>query len=303
VRDELEAAISAFEQLDDRAGLGRALSIAGMLRLWRGEAAGAIEELERAAQFARDAGDRPQEIQNLHFVLVAALVGPTPISSVLEQAEDISRRAEGASMLQASVLRTRAHLEAMRGDFDTARQLIAEATALTDELGIETASGAAGEVELLAGDLPAAERALRAVCETLERRGDWGHLASTVPLLADALHAQGRGDEAAPLIELAARWTLADDTDAQVGLLRVRANLLAHQGDLGEAERLAREAAELTAQTDYVTHHAKVLTDLANVLELAGRRDEAAAAREQALVLYERKGNLVMAERTRERLS
>jgi tetratricopeptide (TPR) repeat protein len=105
------------------------------------------------------------------------------------------------------------------------------------------------------------------------------------------------------LIELAARWTLADDTDAQVGLLRVRANLLAHQGDLGEAERLAREAAELTAQTDYINHHAKVLTDLADVLELVGCREEAAAARERALALYERKGNLVMAERTRERLT
>jgi class 3 adenylate cyclase/tetratricopeptide (TPR) repeat protein len=303
VRGELDAAIGVFEQLDDRAGLGRALSIAGMLRLWRGDAAGAIEELERAAQLARDVGDRPQEIQDLHFVLAAALVGPVPVSSALEQAEDISRRAEGASMLQASVLRTRAHLEAMRGDFDTARQLIAEATALTDELGIETASGAAGEVELLAGDLPAAERALRAVCETLERRGDWGHLASTAPLLADALHAQGRGDEAAPLIELAARWTLADDTDAQVGLLRVRANLLAHQGDFDEALRLVEEATELSAQTDYLNHQAKALTDLADVLELAGRREEAAAALEKALALYERKGNLVMAELTRERLT
>jgi class 3 adenylate cyclase/tetratricopeptide (TPR) repeat protein len=303
VRGELDAAIGVFEQLDDRAGLGRALSIAGMLRLWRGEAAGAIEELERAAQLAREAGDRPQEIQDLHFVLVAALVGPTQVSSALEQVEEISRRGDGASMLEASVLRTRAHLEAMRGDFGVARHLVAEAKALTDELGVETASSSSGEIELLAGDLPAAERAVRAVCETLERRGDWGHLASTAPILADALHAQGRGDEAAPLIELAARWTLADDTDAQVGLLRVRANLLAHQGDLGEAERLAREATELSAQTDYLNHHAKALADLADVLELAGRREEAAAALEKALGLYERKGNLVMAERTRERLT
>ncbi len=49
--------------------------------------------------------------------------------------------------------------------------------------------------------------------------------------------------------------------------------------------------------------HAKALADLAEVLELAGRREEAAAALEQALELYERKGNLVMAERTRERLA
>jgi tetratricopeptide (TPR) repeat protein len=206
-------------------------------------------------------------------------------------------------MLEASILRTRAHLEAMQGSFDEARRLIAEGKSLTDDLGVETASSSAGEIELLAGDLPAAEHAIRTVCETLERRGDWGHLASSAPVLADALHAQGRGDEAAPLIELAAGWTLADDVDAQVGLLRIRANLLAHQGDLGEAVRLAREATELSAQTDYLNHHAKALADLADVLELTGRREEAAAAMERALELYERKGNLVMAERTREQLS
>jgi tetratricopeptide (TPR) repeat protein len=274
-----------------------------MLRLWRGEAAGAIEELERAAQFAREAGDRPQEIQNLHFVLIALLVGSTTVSSGLEQLDEITRRAEGASMLESSILRTRAHLEAMQGDFDTARHLLAEANALTDELGFETTARSPGEIELLAGNLPAAENALRAVCETLERRGDWGHLASVAPLLADALHAQGRGSEAAPLIELAAGWTLADDIEAQMGLLRVRANLLALQGDLEEAERLAREGLELAAQTDYLNEHAKALVDLADVLELAGRREEATAALEQALELYERKGNLVMAERTRERLT
>jgi tetratricopeptide (TPR) repeat protein len=122
------------------------------------------------------------------------------------------------------------------------------------------------------------------------------------PLLADALHAQGRGSEAAPLIELAAGWTLVDDTEAQMGLLRVRANLLALEGELEEAERLACEGLELASQTDYLNDHAKALADLADVLELAGRREEAAAALEQALELYERKGNLVMAERTRARL-
>ena len=88
-RPELEPAIGVFEQLDDRAGLGRALSIAGMLRLWRGEAAGAIEELERAARFAREAGDRPQEIQNLHFVLIALLCRLDAVRAGLEQLDEI----------------------------------------------------------------------------------------------------------------------------------------------------------------------------------------------------------------------
>ena len=43
--------------------------------------------------------------------------------------------------------------------------------------------------------------------------------------------------------------------------------------------------------------------DLAEVLLLSGKADEAAAALEQALERYERKGNLVMAQRMRDRLA
>ena len=42
--------------------------------------------------------------------------------------------------------------------------------------------------------------------------------------------------------------------------------------------------------------------DLGEVLSLAGKPDEAAAALEQALGRYERKGNLVMAGRARARI-
>lgn len=42
--------------------------------------------------------------------------------------------------------------------------------------------------------------------------------------------------------------------------------------------------------------------DLAEVLALAGRAEEAAEVLEQALARYERKENLVMAERVRTRL-
>ena len=75
-RAELDAAIRVFEEIGDEAGLARALSIGGLLRFWRGDAAGAIEEYERGARLARNAGDRPQEIQDLQFVLLAVVCGP-----------------------------------------------------------------------------------------------------------------------------------------------------------------------------------------------------------------------------------
>ncbi len=308
VREELEAAIGVFEPVDDKAGLARALAVAGIVRLWGGEAAVAIEELERAARYAHDAGDVPQENQSLDFVLTAILYGPTPVPVALEQVEDIRRRTEGARRSEMIVLRTRAHLEAMRGQFDTARGLIAQAKTLATELGFEGALAggilrSAGEIELLAGDPPAAERELRIACEMLERRRDWGHFSSVAPILADALFAQGRGDEAAPSIELAARFSLADDTDAHMGILRTSGKLQALRGNLQDAEHVAREAVELAARTDSISIHADALIDLAGVLELAGERDQATAAVKKALELYERKGNSVMAQRVRKRLA
>ncbi|MDQ2982913.1 MAG: AAA family ATPase [Actinomycetota bacterium] len=307
-RDVLEAAVSVFEETGDEAGLARALSTDGMLRLWAGNLAQGLDELERAARHAREAGDRPQEIQTLQFALLAALYGPMPVASALERIEDIGGRAEGARRLQLTLLRSRAILKAMQGDFAEARGLIAEATALAEEVGLSAPLAAgvlrgAGEIELAAADYAAAESVLRTACEALEGNRDWGHLASTVPLLGDALFAQGRGDEAARWVDLATRWAMDDDTEAQIGLLRVGAKLAAQRGELEVAERLAQAATERAARTDALGDHASAQADLAYVLAIAGRRDEAAAALEEALALYQRKGNLVMAERTRARLA
>jgi tetratricopeptide (TPR) repeat protein len=247
-------------------------------------------------------------METLGFVLLVAFNGLMPIKAVLKRVDEVARRASGSSKLDVAVLRFRAELEAMQGDIETARRLIAEARALARELGLTTTlasaiAHSAGEIELLAGDPAAAEREFRPGCEALEQIGDWGHFATLVPYLADALLQQSRGEDAAQMIDLAARWALEDDADAQIGWRRVRARLLAQQGDLADAEVLAREAAERAARTDYLNVRGRTLGDLGEVLALAGRPDEAADALEQAVALYERKGNVVMAERTRTRLA
>ena len=55
---------------------------------------------------------------------------------------------------------------------------------------------------------------------------------------------------------------------------------------------LAREGVALAADSEYVGLHADVLLDLAEVLRLAGRSEEAEAAAVEAVRLYERKGNV-----------
>jgi tetratricopeptide (TPR) repeat protein len=272
-----------------------------MLRFWRGEAAAAIAALEQAASFARRVGDRAQEAESLQYVLMATLWGPTSVDEALERVAEIGGRAETNRRLEVTLLRTRAQLEAMQGRFDTSREHLAGAKALAEELGLEVilASGVAhqaGYIELLSGDSAAAERALRPACEALEQMGDWGHFATLAPKLADALFTQrGDDEEALRLTELAERCATPGVADEDIGWRRVRAKLLARGGELEEAERLAREATARAALTDLLDDHAQALADLAEVLRLGGRREESAKALDEAIHLYEQKGNVVAA--------
>ena len=84
---------------------------------------------------------------------------------------------------------------------------------------------------------------------------------------------------------------------------QVRAKVLARRGEHAEAERLAREAVAIGDETDMLNAQGDANADLAEVLLLAGRADEAVAALEQAVERYERKGNLVSAQRARARLA
>ena len=79
--------------------------------------------------------------------------------------------------------------------------------------------------------------------------------------------------------------------------------MLARHGRQAVAEELARQAVAIAETTDFLNDQADAYANLAEVLQLNGKADEAKAALEQALQRYERKGNLVMARRTRDRLA
>jgi tetratricopeptide (TPR) repeat protein len=300
-RNELAEAVVVFEEFGDEAGLARAVGLAGQLRFWAGNAASAIDDLERAAHHAHSAGDRPQEIQSLGYVLLATVNGPTPVASALERVEQMRGQVEGDRRLEVTIMRCQARLEAMRGDFELARELIAAAMAQAEELGLEVSANGvrfeAAEVELLAGRIAIAEHALRPAVEALQRMGNHGHFVTVAPVLADLLLAQGRGDEAAPIIELVMEWAMEDDLDAQIGWRRSRAKLLAQRGEFESAEQLAREAVEVSGRTDFLDVHARAIEDLAEVLRLAGRPHESVPELEHAIRLHQQKGNIVSTAR------
>jgi ATP/maltotriose-dependent transcriptional regulator MalT len=125
-----------------------------------------------------------------------------------------------------------------------------------------------------------------------------GLLATTNACLAQVVHALGRPDEAAQLCDAAAA---AAPDDVLIGVLwrGVRAKLLAEQGEAAAAEALARQACAIAATTDLLWVHADAMLDLAEVLRLGDRAQEAAAAAQAGLALYAQKGHVVGATQAR----
>ena len=124
--------------------------------------------------------------------------------------------------------------------------------------------------------------------------------ATTAALLAQARSAQGRYDDAAALTETVARDAAPEDVVTQALWRSVRAGVLARRGATEEAEALAREAVAILAATDALTDRGDAQLALAEILELSGRRVEAAAAAGEALELCAAsKGAVVPADRAR----
>jgi tetratricopeptide (TPR) repeat protein len=235
--------------------------------------------------------------------MIASLYGSTSVPVALQRAEQMQGRVDGNRRLESTILRARARLEGMQGNFELARELGAQGLALCDELGLEIQAAGVrsecGDIELLAGRPEASEAFGRPACEALERVGSHGHYVTCAVGLAEAILMQGRLDEASVFIERIADWAIADDMDPQIGWRRLKARVLAQRGDFETAESLGREAVELAARGDYIDMHARALADLGDVLRLAGRTPESLVELEHAVRLFEQKGNLVLAVKTR----
>ena len=108
----------------------------------------------------------------------------------------------------------------------------------------------AWRVEMLAGDVVAAEAELRRGHDLLVSVGEKYLLSTVAGLLAQTLYILERFDEAVPLGQLARELASEDDVDTQALWRCVQAKLLAREGDFEQAELLVREALEILGSTD-----------------------------------------------------
>jgi tetratricopeptide (TPR) repeat protein len=254
---------------------------------------------------ARAMGDRPNALQAVFFLCASGVLGTAPVEEALATSERRFRALAQGPLEEAAVEHMEGLLRGMRGEFDEGLRTIRKTRAIFADFGLKMTAVATGRDEALiaryAGDPAAAERVLRISCDQLRALGETGILSLELGELADALYGLGRLDEAMELNRECGHLAQAADESTQTVYNRVRAKLLARAGDSDEALRLAREAIELAGTR--LEELADVYLDLAEVERLGGRALEAAAALERAVVAYEQKGIVPMAERARRELA
>jgi tetratricopeptide (TPR) repeat protein len=291
-----------FEAAGDDRGLARAYRLRSMEPWMATRYAEMAAYGERSAEHARRAGDPGEQELALDLVAVALVNGPLSVSEGLRRFDALKGTGTRRELESGKAI-----LLGMAGRFDESRRMLAEERAAFVELGrpawaasVELARGA---VELLAGEPVEAERALRRGREEFLRLGEKGVLSSLSAMLAQALCLQGRFEEAEPFIEESRELASSEDVYSQEFWRMAKALVLAGRRDLAQAERLAREAVDLANSGDSIDDQGEALSVLSQVVEAAGRADEAAALIEEAIDRHERKGNVSSASRARDRLT
>jgi tetratricopeptide (TPR) repeat protein len=265
--------------------------------------AAAEEAWTQARSYAERANLRTERAESIGWLMMSANFGPLPVVEGIARCKRLHDEAVDDPFIQANSCVEQAALEAMLGEFDLARELLARGRQTLAELGltmlVAMTAQEANYVEVLAGDPAASARILRESYAQLEPMGERAYLSTAAALLTHALCALGELDEAERFSRVSEDASAPEDLFSQVLWRSGRAKIRARRGELDEAESLAREAVALADKTDLLNVQGDTLADLAEVLSLAGRHAEAVSALEQAAARFERKGNLVSLERVR----
>jgi class 3 adenylate cyclase/tetratricopeptide (TPR) repeat protein len=300
--EEATRAIDVFDELQDEHGLAKSWSLLGLFHLMKCQFGAAEEAWEQAADHAGAASAERERLESLAFLPLVIWGGPTPVEQAIARCRNVFERAAGDRKAMATARYVEGVLEAMRGRFPEARVLTADARAMLDEIALSVwRSGPfaqmAAWVELLAGDPAAAESELRPSLETLRAIGELSWLSTVAGILAEAVYAQGRYDEAEELVALSLETAGGDDAYSQALGRSVRAKVLGRRGEVVVAEHLAREAIEIAHATDFPFLLAFALTSLGETLQLAGKVEEAETTLAEARQVCEDKGFSVGADK------
>ena len=237
---ECEAAAAVLESGGDLDGLAEALTSVGKLRFWLGDALAGGEILERAVACARQSGNHRAQMRASHWLAVTFHVLPIPADTAIARTELLLQDASGDAWAEADLLKPLCVLYAYVGRSADARAAIDRSQSIFAGFGAKLALAEsaipAALVGLIIGDPVAAEHYARDGYQAFRAMGDCGgFVADLAVLLADALYAQGRFDEARQMIEEA----YTEPSPGTIGApWLTKAKLLARRGQFAEARRL-----------------------------------------------------------------
>jgi tetratricopeptide (TPR) repeat protein len=237
-------------------------------------------------------------VEALHSVTSAIVRGPIPVPEAIARAEGIIGEFPDNRGVEAYMGHALAHLRARLGAFDAAREEVNRYRGFLLDTGQLMAYWRSAEVrfdvEMLAGDVQAAADVAEESHAKLSERGDrWPYLCA---FLAQAKFGLGKYTQASEAAEIAA--SSANSIERALGL-GVLARIRARNGDAAAAQEMIEEAIAIVERTDFLFDRGTVYLDRAEVMELLGHDEDARAARERALEMFEEKGDLVSAARTR----
>jgi tetratricopeptide (TPR) repeat protein len=295
-------AARTFRRRGDDLGMCRVHHTRALAHWFAGHCAAAGDAWELAADHARRSGAGFALPDMLTWIASAAQLGPQPVPSAIDRCREILEETRSYPLWQAFVRRPLAHLYAMRGEFARSRAEFDRCREVLDEMSPTIHSAARdreAEAALLEGDAALAEQMLRASMRALDGMGDRFMLSLSASVLARSVEEQCRLDEAYDLTLSAEQLAVEGDILAQASWRVVRARILVERDEPAEAERLARDATALAADTDWLVGRADAAATLSRVLAASGRSHEAETAFAEALELYGRKEASVMLEACR----
>lgn len=297
--DEARLAIAAAEPLGDHAVLAHAWFLTANAALLRGELGNLRHAVGEALRWARLAGDRTLEVTIVTRASAPPIIfGDTSVDDGMRYLDDVLARLGHVPRVRIFALHASGHLRARRGEFAGAYE---ELTTWRDhfrDLGQEfqyaNGAGCVWDVLSLASDWVRGEQVLRSGYDALERMGEKANLSTVAAWLGTACFEQGKIDDADRYATTSAELGASEDVLNEATWRSLRARILAARGEREAALAYARAAVECADRTEFIDLRADTRLALAEVL---GSGPDAQRALDEALALYERKGNRVGAAR------
>ena len=294
IQARLPELVERFTEADDAHALARAHKVAAAVDWLASQATTAGEQLRLVADYARMAGDGGMRARALAQYVLTLIYGPQDATTVAAEIGAMDGEDLGP-YLAAFLDLGRGELERLEGNFDGAREFTQRAIDVLGALGMGAAQGGLeqdmGQIEMSAGNPAAAVTALMRSDAILAELGESALRSTTQALLGYAHARLGDPEAACAAIELSDRLSAAEDV-LNYGLNnQTRALLALADGDGAVAERCARASLEYWSRTDGLRWTARARLDLACVLSMLGRAEEAAAEAHRACELYSAKGD------------